>query len=396
MTSDQKQAPVCEPAKLSDDDFIPVAGPWITQREVDYAADAAATAWNAGHYEYNRRFEEAFASYVGVRHAVTVPHCTAAIHLSLAAMGIGPGDEVIVPDVTWIASVAPVIYVGADPVFADIDPVTWCLDPNSVTRCITSRTRAILAVDLYGSMADWTALRAIAERHGLRLIEDAAEAVGSRLDGKPAGSLGETGAFSFHGSKTMVTGEGGMFVTNDDALHDRVMRLRDHGRPPGDRFFLNDEIGFKYRMSALQAAVGLAQIERIDELLEKKRSIFNWYSSRLEGREGIRLNAEPAGVFNSYWMVTVVLDPKFGIEKFALMEGLKQRGVDSRPFFSRLSTIPAFRDRPEAARFLPPSPNGELMATYGVNLPSGYQLDEAAVDRVVAQLNDVMISHRRD
>ncbi|MBP9181557.1 MAG: DegT/DnrJ/EryC1/StrS family aminotransferase, partial [Fuscovulum sp.] len=257
--------------------LIPVAGPSITEREGELAREAAMGAWGPDHYRYNARFESMMAEYVGVAHAVSLPHATSGLHLALAAAGIGPGDEVIGPDVTWIASMAPVSYVGATPVFVDILPDTWCLDPAAVEAAITPRTRAIIGVDLYGSMCDWAALRDIATRHGLVLIEDAAEALGSTYAGQQAGSLGDMAVFSFHGSKTITTGEGGMLVTNDAHLHARVQKLRDHGRPPGDRFFLNDEVAFKYKMSAVQAALGIAQMERIGALIDYKRRLFGWY-----------------------------------------------------------------------------------------------------------------------
>lgn len=373
-------------------DFIPVAGPSITDLEVNYAADAARNAWFANHSVYNTKFEDLFARTVGARHAVSLPHCTAAIHLALAARGIGAGDEVIVPDVTWIASVAPVDYVGATPVFVDILADTWCLDPVKVEAAITERTRAIIAVDLYGSMADWVALREIADRHGLFLIEDSAEALGSTLKGLPAGSHGDVGVFSFHGSKTVVTGEGGMLVTSDDELFDRVLKLRDHGRPPGDRFFLNDEVGFKYKMSALQAAVGLAQMERFDTLIAEKRRIFAGYRDRLAGVDGITLNAEPAGVSNSYWMVTIVPEARFGLDKFAIMEVLREKGIDSRPFFSRLSTLEPYRDRADSLRFLGERRVGDAMATRGVNLPSGYHMDDTRIERVCDAVRELFAS----
>lgn len=365
---------------------IPVAGPWITEREIEYVADAARNAWFSNHYEYNRRFEETFAAYVGAKYAVSLPHCTAAIHLSLAAAGVGPGDEVIVPDVTWIASVAPVVYVGATPIFADIRNDTWCIDHVSVESAITTRTKAIIGVNLYGSMANWTELRRIADRYGLLLIEDAAEALGSEYGGRKAGSHGDTGVFSFHGSKTLTTGEGGMLVTNDDHLHQRVMTLRDHGRPPGDRLFLNTEVGFKYKMSSLQAAFGLAQIERVEELITRKREIFSWYRQALEGVEGITLNAEPEGTLNSYWMVTVILDPSSGLDKFALMAAFRERNIDTRPFFSPLSSLPAFANRPESSAHMPAQPVGEVIARYGINLPSGYHMTPELVQRVVDAL----------
>ena len=201
---------------------IPVTGPSISQREIDYATDAATHGWYDRAGEYPRRFETAFAEYIGVKHAVSLPSCTSGLHLALAALEIGSGDEVIVPDLTWIASAAPITYVGATPVFADVDEHTWCLRSESVRVCITENTKAILPVDLYGGVPDYAALRALADEHGLKIIEDAAEAIGSEFDGRKAGALGDVAAFSFHGSKTFTTGEGGMLVTDDDELHARV------------------------------------------------------------------------------------------------------------------------------------------------------------------------------
>ena len=369
---------------------IPVAGPSITDREVELVTEAARTAWYGNHYSYNTRFERAVADYVGVKHAVSVPHCTAALHLALAAAGIGPGDEVIAPDVTWIASVAPIVYVGAEPVLVDIRADTWCLDVDAVVAAIGPRTKAILGVDLYGSMCDWPALTEAAKKHGLLLIEDAAEAIGSSCRGRRAGAFGEAAAFSFHGSKTVVTGEGGMFVTDDDDIAKRVLFLRDHGRAPGDKLFLNSEIAFKYRMSAVQAALGVAQMERIDELIAMKRQIFSWYRDRLGDVQGVALNVEPPGSFNSYWMVTAVPDPGLGLDKFKLMEEMARRRIDTRPFFSPLSSLPAFDDRPQAKRFTSPSSVGARVAAHGVNLPSGYHMTEQKVDLVARAFREVV------
>jgi len=370
--------------------LIPVAGPSITEREGALARDAALHAIGSEHYRFNRRFEEMFATYVGVRHAVSLPHATSALHLACAALSLGPGDEVIAPDVTWIASVAPVVYTGAVPVLVAINPATWCLDPDAVEAAITPRTRAILGVDLYGSMCDWPRLREIASRHGLGLIEDAAEALGSEMLGRRAGAFGDLAAFSFHGSKTVSTGEGGMLVTDDDALHARVTVLRDHGRPSGDRFFQNEEIAFKYKMPAVAAALGIAQMERIDELIAYKRRLFGWYAERLSGRNDIAINAEPEGVLNSYWMVTVIPDEAHGIDKFTLQSRLRERNVDSRPFFSALSSLPAFKDRPECTRLADLTLPGHRLAERGVNLPSGYGLTEADVDLVCRALDETL------
>ncbi|MGJ0512581.1 DegT/DnrJ/EryC1/StrS family aminotransferase [Methylocystis sp.] len=369
---------------------IPVAGPSISDREVELVADAARNAWYKNHAEFNNRFERMLADYVGVNHAVSTPHCTAALHLALAALGVGPGDEVIAPDVTWIASVAPIVYVGAEPVLVDIDPVTWCLDPDAVERAIGPRTKAIIGVDLYGSTCDWVRLQDIADRHGLALIEDAAEALGSVHHGRRAGAFGRVSAFSFHGSKTVVTGEGGMLATNDKDLFDRVLFLRDHGRNPGDRFFLNTEIAFKYRMSSVQAALGVAQMERIDELIARKRAIFGWYRDRLSSLQGVALNAEPPDTQNSYWMVTAVLDPQIGLDKFQLMAKLDRRNIDSRPFFSPLSSLPAFEARPGAKRFLSANDKGQRVSKYGVNLPSGYNMTEEKVAIVASAFTEAI------
>jgi perosamine synthetase len=369
---------------------IPVAGPSITDREPEIVAEAARTAWYGNHYSYNARFEAMMADYAGVKHAVSVPHATAALHLIFAALGIGPGDEVIVPDVTWIASVAPIAYVGAEPILVDILPDTWCIDPSAVEAAIGPKTKAILGVDLYGSMCDWDALQAIADRHGLYLIEDAAEALGSSYRGRRAGAFGCAAAFSFHGSKTIVTGEGGMLVTNDSEFVKRVLFLRDHGRNPGDRFFLNHEIAFKYRMNAVTAALGIAQMERVDTLVEYKRAIFRWYEERLGGFNGVVLNVEPEGVVNSYWMVTSVLDPALGFDKYELMAAFDKRNIDTRPFFSPLSSLPAFENRPEAKRMVTPQDKGRTVAAHSINLPSGYNMTEEKVDLVCRAFREIL------
>lgn len=369
---------------------IPIAGPSISQREIDYVTDAATTGWYDGAGEYPHRFERAFASYLEVKHAVSLPSCTSGLHLALAALGIGPGDEVIVPDVTWIASAAPISYVGAVAVFADIDERTWCLSSQSVRECITEKTKAILAVDLYGGIADYAELRLLAEEHGLKIIEDAAEAFGSEYEGCKAGTLGDVAAFSFHGSKTMSTGEGGMLVTDDDELYARVMQLRDHGREPGDVLFRNTEVAFKYKMSPVSAAIGLGQVERAEELVVRKREIFNWYHEALSEVNGVQLNHEPDNTKNSYWMVTAVLDPKLGWPKEKLMGALDKEGIDSRPMFYPLSSLSAYdgvfqsamaRDRNEVSYRITP---------WGINLPSALCLKKGQVQRVVDALIQIL------
>jgi perosamine synthetase len=369
---------------------IPVAGPSITQKEIDYVTDAVRTAWYGSANVYHERFERAFAAHCGRRHAVSLPSCTSGLHLALLALGIGPGDEVIVPEATWIASVAPVRYVGATPVFADIDARTWGLSPQSFAAAISPKTKAAIAVDLYGSMPDWDELVAVAGRHGIHLIEDAAEATGSRWRDRPAGSFGVMSAFSFHGSKTLTTGEGGMLVLDDDALLDRVLRLRDHGRAPGDTMFLNEEVGWKYKMSSMQAALGLAQLERLDELVDGKRRVFGWYREMLNGWNEGALNPDVPGLHNSYWMSTVVLDSRLGITKEALVPTLRNTGIDCRPFFSPLSSVPALRRTAQAIRARARNDVAYRLTPFGINLPSALNLSRRDVERVCETLRDTV------
>lgn len=371
---------------------IPVAGPSITQREIDYVTDAVTNCWYGQANAYHARFEQAFAEYLGSKYAMALPSCTSAIHLSLAALGVGPGDEVIVPDVTWIASAAPIQYVGATPVFADIDRDSWCLSAEAFERSITDRTRAVIVVDLYGNMPAMNAVLAVARRHGIAVIEDAAEAFGSEQGGLKAGRFGDTGVFSFHGSKTMTTGEGGMLVTDRKDLFDRAQFLRDHGRIPGDVSFFNHEVAFKYKMSSMQAALGLAQVERAEELVDRKREIFGWYAEELAGIDGMWLNPEPAGMRNSYWMVTAVLSPARGLGKDQVAQRLAAAGVDTRPFFHPLSSLPAYQGTPQAKRARETNRIAYEVAPYGFNLPCALCLTRDQVRFVSEKLRDVLAS----
>ncbi len=365
---------------------IPVAGPWITAKEIQYVTDAATNAWYENANFYNNLFEKSFSNYIGSRYAVALPSCTSAIHLSLLALEVTTGDEVIVPDTTWIATSAPVSYVGATPVFADIDPKTWCLSAESFQACITPKTKAVIPVDLYGGMPDMDALSAIARRHNIAIIEDAAEAIGSEYKGRKAGGFGDTGVFSFHGSKTLTTGEGGMLVTNREDLYQRICFLRDHGRKPGDKMFWNTEVAHKYKMSSLQAALGMAQLERIDELLSRKREQFALYQDELKNVDGITLNAEPEGVRNTYWMTTVVLDPQLGISKQTMMDRLSRDGIDTRPFFHPLSSIPAYEHSEAAHQARKRNTVAYRISPYALNLPSALSLGKPEIKTVCASL----------
>lgn len=365
---------------------IPVAGPSITEREIDLVRDATANAWYQNANVYHDRFERAFAEYVGRRFAMALPSCTSAIHLCLAASGVGASDEVIIPDLTWIASAAPVSYLGATPVFADVDPQTWCMTPDSFRARITPRTKAVIPVDLYGNVPDLPGIAAIAREHGIVVIEDAAEAVGGRWGEGAAGSFGDASTFSFHGSKTLTTGEGGMLVTDDEKLFRRAGVLRDHGRAPGDVEFFNREVAFKYKMSAMQAALGLAQLERIEELVAMKREAFSWYRDELSDEPGVTLNYERPGTRSTYWMVTAILDPALGWTKRELGLALAENGIDTRPFFHPLSSIPAYAElKPRVD-----NPVARSLSPFGVNLPSSLSLTREEVAYVSETLRSLL------
>lgn len=371
-------------------DRIPVAGPWITQKEIDYVTDAVTNAWYSNANIYHERFEKAFADYLGVRYAIPLPSCTSAIHLSLLALGVGPGDEVIIPEATWIASAAPITYVGATPVFADIDPQTWCLSAEAFERSITPKTKAVLPVDLYGNLPDMDAIQDVVKRHSIAMIEDAAEAIGSEYKGKKAGSFGDTGVFSFHGSKTLTTGEGGMLTTDREDIYHRALFLRDHGRTPGDKMFFNTEVAYKYKMSSMQAALGLAQLERIEELTTRKRQIFSCYQKELAGVEGATLNYEAPDTKNTYWMVTVIIDKKFGLTKKDLMALMDEKNIDCRPFFHPLSQLPAYEHLPQVLEARQRNHVSYQICPFGINLPSGLDMTIEKVKHVCEALKKIL------
>lgn len=354
---------------------IHYAKPSITDLEVRYATDAAAHGWGERCYEYIDRFEQLCRAHLSIEHATATSSCTGAMHLGLAALGIGRGDEVILGDTNWVASAAPITYVGATPVLVDVLPDTWCLDPSAVERAITPRTRAIVAVHLYGNLCDMDALLTIGRKHGIPVIEDAAEALGSAWRERPAGTRGAFGVFSFHGSKTVTTGEGGLLVTGDPELHRRVIMLNNHGRAPGEsRQFWPSVIGFKYKMSNLQAAIGCAQLERMDELIAGKRRIFEGYARRLAALP-LSMNPEPAGTRNGYWMPTIVVNEGVPFDRDQLLNALRAENIDARVFFWPLSLLPPFEGAPRGriAHSLYPR---------ALNLPSYHDLSDNDMDRV--------------
>jgi perosamine synthetase len=333
--------------------------------------DAVHSGWISSLGKYIAQFEASFAAFCGTAHGVSVSNGTTALHLAIHALGVGPGDEVIVPALTFVASANAVTYTGARPIFADVDSDSWTIDPDEVARLISPRTKGIMPVHLYGHPAPMPELNALAERHGLWVLEDAAEAHGAAIGGRRVGNLGRIGAFSFYANKVITTGEGGLLTTDDAALAARCRMLRDHAMPPERRYW-HDEIGFNYRMTNMQAAVGVAQMERIEEFIRRKREIARLYNERLAGLPGIRLPYEREGVTNIYWMYSILVDAPYPLERDELMRALREQGIDSRPFFHPLDTLPPYRSQN-------PCPNSLALSRTGLNLPSSPRLTNEQV-----------------
>jgi len=358
--------------------------PSITELEVEYAIDAARNGWGDRCYEYINRFEDAFKAHLGVKYAIATSSCTGVLHMGLAALGVEPGDEIILADTNWIASAAPITYLGAKPVFVDVLPDTWCIDPDMAEAAITPKTKAIIAVHLYGNLCEMDRLLEISAKHGIPVIEDSAEAIGSYWKEHHAGTLGTFGAFSFHGTKTLTAGEGGMFITQNRALYEKVLTLSNHGRAAGQtKQFWPDMVGFKYKMSNIQAAIGCGQMERISELVRRKREIFAYYHDQLRGMAGVTMNPEKFGTTNGYWMPTVVFAPESGITRERLLELFKAKNIDARVFFHPLSSLPMFQ--PQLS-----NRNSYALPARAINLPSYHDLTAGEQDRVVAVVKSLI------
>ena len=361
---------------------IPYTRPSITEREIGYATDAVTNGWGPHCYDYIERFEREFGSHLARRHVIATSSCTGAMHMGLAALGIGQGDEVILADTNWIATAAPIVHLGATPVFVDVLADTWCIDPTAAELAVTPRTRAIVATHLYGNLCEMDQLLSIGSRLGIPIVEDAAEAIGSVFRGRRAGSMGAFSTFSFHGTKTITTGEGGAFVTADSDLYERVLTLSNHGRARGQqRQFWPDLLGYKYKMSNVQAAIGCGQVERIDELIQRKREILAAYRDEFAGIEDLTLNPEPPYVINGAWMPTVVFSPDSGVRSNQLVDAFAAASIDARVFFWPLSSLPMFASVD--------TPMAHSLPQRAMNLPSFHDMSAQEVRRVADVVREV-------
>ncbi|MFZ5553413.1 MAG: aminotransferase class I/II-fold pyridoxal phosphate-dependent enzyme [Bacteroidota bacterium] len=358
--------------------MMPVAEPDLAGKEFSYLSDAFLSTWISSSGKYITDFEKNFASYCGTRHGVAVSNGTVALHLAMVALGIGKGDEVIVPDLTFAATINTVLHANATPVIVDVEKDSWCIDPKEVEKAITPKTKAIIPVHLYGQPCDMDAIMAIAHKHNLYVIEDAAEAHGAVYNGKKTGSFGHISCFSFYGNKVITTGEGGMCLTNDDALNEKMRVLRDHGMSKTKKYW-HEHVGFNYRMTNLQAAIGCAQLERIEEILRERKETESKYRSLLGKYPFICWQKNIEGRIKTVWLVSVLLE---GVERELVFDTLSRNGVDVRPFFYSLSSMDIYKPYSFSSAV-----SRELSAK-GMNLPTIKNVDFGKIDQALAELKN--------
>lgn len=345
--------------------LIPVAAPTLRGNEAKYVLDCLETTWISSTGKYIERFEEAFAKFCGTKHAITCSNGTTSLHLALLALGLKPGDEVIVPTLTFIASANAVTYCGAQAVFVDVDPLTWNLDPAQLEGCLTPRTRGIIAVHLAGHPADMTRIQEFAARHGLWVLEDAAQAHGAEWKGRRSGAMSTIGSFSFFGNKIVSTGEGGMLTTDDDALASTIRLLKNHGMDPARRYW-HPVVGYNYRMTNIQAAIGVAQMEQIDWQLARRREVVQWYREEFAGQSQFTWQSEHPDARHVWWMFTAILDPSVPVARDEVMARMKTKNIETRPVVYPMHQLPPYEESARGRSF----PVADRLARYGINLPT--------------------------
>lgn len=367
--------------------MIPVYQPEITQAEKDNVNDCLESSWISSKGKYIEMFEDKFSKYIDIRYAATCSNGTCALHLALMALGIGEGDEVIVPTFTYIASVNAIRYTGATPVFVDCNESTWQLCEHDVRKKITPKTKAIMVVHLYGHPANMKQIQNIAKTRNIFIVEDCAEAIGSTYDGKCVGQFGDIAAFSFFGNKTITTGEGGMVATNNEALYDRVLKLKGQGLAEYRQYW-HDTIGYNYRMTNIQAAIGCAQMDRIDQILQKKREVAECYMDEFRDSD-IRWHEECNNVTHTYWMFSVVMDINEK-QRNSMMETLRKiHGIDTRPLFYPVHTMPMYSSKYEM------HPVSEKLHRMGFNIPSYPNLTSSQIEHIAKSIKETYVELHR-
>ena len=361
--------------------YLPVAEPKLGDTELRYVSECVLTGWVSSAGKFVKKFEDLFAAFCGTKFAVSSSSGTTALHLSMVALETGPGDEVIVPSLTFISTANAVTFTGAKPVFVDSEPYTWNIDPAGIEKAITSRTKAIIPVHLYGHPADMDPILEIADKYGLAVVEDAAEAHGALYKGKKVGSLGDMGVFSFFGNKIITTGEGGMIVTDKKELAEKVRILRDHGMDTR-RHYWHPVLGYNYRLTNIQAALGVGQMERIEQILKKKRDNAALYTAGLHGIPGISLPPETRWASNVYWLYSIIVDEsKFGMSAEELRKKVSEMDIETRPLFPPVHQQPIYN----TGQHLPVA---EYLSKRGLSLPSSVNLSKEEIGKITAVIRE--------
>lgn len=359
--------------------YIPVSEPVLEGNEQVYLMDALTSTWISSVGKYITDLEQLFSKYCGTACGVAVSNGTVALHLALVALGIGPGDEVIVPDFTFAATINAVLYTGATPVIVDVEPDSWCISPEEIEKAITPKTKAIIPVHIYGQPCDMDRICGIAQKYELKVVEDCAEAHGAEFNGKKVGSFGDIGCFSFYGNKIITTGEGGMCVTDDKDLEDKMRVLRDHGMRKTRRFY-HEVVGYNYRMTNLQAAIGVAQIEKIEEMLAWRSRLEDAYQEKLAPVKTVGLQRRDLpGRKKVTWMVSVLVDRLY---RDKCMERLKENGFETRPFFYPLSDMDMYKE------YVFSNKNSREIAVKGINLPTVKRMTARDIDQIALILKN--------
>lgn len=362
---------------------ISFAGPWITQKEIDYVIDGVKSGFYETYDKHTKLLEKAIRDYLGVKYAIATHCCTLALHLATASLGLKKGDEVVCTDFSWVATSYAIAYTGATPVFVDIDPDSWCIDPQAITKAITPKTKAIMLVHSFGYPARMDEIMAIAKKNNLYVIEDAAPALGAEFRGQKVGTFGDIACFSFQGAKIAVSGEGGIFVTNNEELFKKATLLASMGRTDSQAVFWSDSLGYQYTIANLTAALALAQVERIEELVNKKREIFGWYESRLKDVPGIKLIKEKEGIKSNYCYPSILLKEEITVPRDEILKKFKELNIHARPGFPRMSRFPVFEQKY-------PNPEAEKVEKFGISLPAAGNLNKEDIDFVCDALLEII------
>lgn len=371
---------------------IPSAGPSITNLEINNVSKAIKIGWGNKMNYYIDEFKQSFSKFTGLKYVLPTAHCTDAIHLAMKSLDIGPGDEVIVPDLTWVASAAPVVYVGAKPVFADVDPNSWCITPKSIENCITSKTKAVVVVDLLGNMPEWDEIIKLCKKKKIFIIEDASEAVGAKYKGKPSGNFGVIGVFSFNATKLIMSGQGGAFCTNSKKLYEKAKLLSHHGmnNEKSKKHYWSEAIGHNYNWTNIQAALALAQLKRIKKLIKYKKELYNSYRYYLKSEKKVRLNSYSKNVSSDYWITVAIINKSLKLNKEKICKKFKKYKIDVRPMFYPLSSMKPFKEYIKRKNISKKNPVSYELSKYGICLPNGNNLKKSEVKYITQCLKKVL------